>query len=257
MLTAKDVQNLLHVDRSTIYRMAEAGQLPAMRVGRQWRFPADEIDAWLKNRANTSTPPPTSAPVVAISAQPTADKSLASLFSIDCVQLIQDTFADLLKVMIVVTDMNGQPVTKVSKPCGPFEAIRQLPNALEKCIADWAHFGEILEIEPQLIRSHLGLLGTRGLIRVGHKLNGMVIIGGIAPEQWPPSPEKLAAIADDFGVDADAFNAYINDVSFLAEDEIAIVLKMAQRFADILAHIITHQQQTAAKLDAIAHIINQ
>ncbi len=256
MLTAKDVQNLLHVDRSTVYRMAEAGQLPAMRVGRQWRFPTDEIEAWLKNRAHTPARTP-AAHTPAPTSFPTANQSLASLFSVECVQLIQDTFADLLNVMIVVTDMNGQPVTNVSKPCGPFQAIRQLPNALEKCIADWAHFGEILEIEPQLIRSHLGLLGTRGLIRVGHELKGMVIIGGIAPKQWPPSPEKLSAIADDFGVKADTFDAYINDVSFLAEDEIAMVLKMAQRFADILAHIITHHQQTDAKLATIATIINQ
>ncbi|MDH3251066.1 MAG: helix-turn-helix domain-containing protein, partial [Acidimicrobiia bacterium] len=50
MLTTKDLQQLLHVDRSTIYRMAESGQLPAMKVGRQWRFPADRIDRWLEDR---------------------------------------------------------------------------------------------------------------------------------------------------------------------------------------------------------------
>ena len=38
MLTAKDMQALLHVDRSTIYRMAESGRLPAIKVGRQWRL---------------------------------------------------------------------------------------------------------------------------------------------------------------------------------------------------------------------------
>ncbi|MCA9925804.1 MAG: helix-turn-helix domain-containing protein, partial [Anaerolineales bacterium] len=40
MLTAKDIQALLQVDRSTVYRMAEAGRIPAIKVGRQWRFPA-------------------------------------------------------------------------------------------------------------------------------------------------------------------------------------------------------------------------
>ncbi len=41
MLTAKDVQELLQVDRSTVYRMAETGKLPCIKVGKQWRFPAD------------------------------------------------------------------------------------------------------------------------------------------------------------------------------------------------------------------------
>ena len=43
LLTATQVQNILHVDRSTVYRMAESGRVPAIRVGEQWRFPADEI----------------------------------------------------------------------------------------------------------------------------------------------------------------------------------------------------------------------
>ena len=46
-LTARDVQELIRVDRSTIYRMAESGRLPAIKVGRQWRFPADAVHAWL------------------------------------------------------------------------------------------------------------------------------------------------------------------------------------------------------------------
>ena len=47
MLTAKDMQTLLQVDRSTIYRMAEAGQLPAVKVGKQWRFPGDLVEDWI------------------------------------------------------------------------------------------------------------------------------------------------------------------------------------------------------------------
>jgi excisionase family DNA binding protein len=35
MLTAQQVQDLLDVDASTIYRMAGDGRLPAVRIGRQ------------------------------------------------------------------------------------------------------------------------------------------------------------------------------------------------------------------------------
>ena len=44
LLTARQVQQLLRVDKSTVYRMASDGRLPAIKVGKQWRFPADEID---------------------------------------------------------------------------------------------------------------------------------------------------------------------------------------------------------------------
>ena len=43
LISAKDVQELLQVDRSTVYRMAEDGRLPAIKVGRQWRFEAEAI----------------------------------------------------------------------------------------------------------------------------------------------------------------------------------------------------------------------
>ncbi len=49
LLTTKQVQTLLRVDRTTIYRMVEAGQLPAIRVGKQWRFAPADVDHWLQS----------------------------------------------------------------------------------------------------------------------------------------------------------------------------------------------------------------
>ena len=36
--TAADVARLLRLDKDTVYRLAREGELPAIRVGRQWRF---------------------------------------------------------------------------------------------------------------------------------------------------------------------------------------------------------------------------
>ena len=56
LLTAKQVQNTLHVDATTIYRMAADGRLPAVKVGRQWRFPAEGVQALLASGAVPTTP---------------------------------------------------------------------------------------------------------------------------------------------------------------------------------------------------------
>lgn len=252
MLTAKDVQSILHVDRSTVYRMAEAGQLPAVKVGRQWRFPSDQMHQWLNNQSATGINISKQNPAGAL--QNTVN-NIESLLPLECIQLIQDTFADMLDVMIIITDMSGHPVTKVSKPCGPFNAIKEIPNALEKCIEDWAHFGEIIEMEPKLIRSHLGLLGTRGLIREGLTLKGMVIVGGIAPSEWPPAPEHIASIAAEFGVPANTFDPYLTQVSYLSKTQQARVLTIVQQIANIIAHIITERREIVGKLNAINNII--
>ena len=54
LLTTRKMQELLQLDRSTIYRMAESGQLPAIKVGKQWRFPASEVEKWLHGSSDES-----------------------------------------------------------------------------------------------------------------------------------------------------------------------------------------------------------
>lgn len=46
-LTTEDVLEYLQVNLRTVYRLIKAGRIPAIRVGRQWRFRKRDIDAWL------------------------------------------------------------------------------------------------------------------------------------------------------------------------------------------------------------------
>jgi excisionase family DNA binding protein len=48
-LTLEDAAKHLKIGKSTIYRLARAGDLPAHRVGRIWRFDVEELDSWLKS----------------------------------------------------------------------------------------------------------------------------------------------------------------------------------------------------------------
>jgi len=47
LLTVSEVADLLRINKSTVYRMAKQGRLPATRVGRQWRFRKDVLDGLL------------------------------------------------------------------------------------------------------------------------------------------------------------------------------------------------------------------
>jgi excisionase family DNA binding protein len=51
-LTTEEVLDYLQVNLRTVYRLIKAGKIPAVRVGRQWRFRKRDIDNWL----NTSRP---------------------------------------------------------------------------------------------------------------------------------------------------------------------------------------------------------
>ena len=49
-LTTEEVLDYLQVNVRTIYRMVKRGEIPAYRVGRQWRFRKRDIEAWLAKR---------------------------------------------------------------------------------------------------------------------------------------------------------------------------------------------------------------
>jgi excisionase family DNA binding protein len=82
-LTTSEVIEYLQVNLRTVYRLLKSGDLPGVRVGRQWRFRKADVDAWLQTRGSrretpTAGPAPTSAPSSASphAAQlPTAERS--------------------------------------------------------------------------------------------------------------------------------------------------------------------------------------
>jgi excisionase family DNA binding protein len=63
-LTTEEVLEYLQVNLRTVYRLIKAGKIPAVRVGRQWRFRRHDIDAWLDNQRPRGGPRPT--PVTAL-----------------------------------------------------------------------------------------------------------------------------------------------------------------------------------------------
>lgn len=60
-LTTEEVLEYLQVNLRTVYRLIKAGKIPAVRVGRQWRFRKRDIDAWLDSQRprgeRTAAPP--------------------------------------------------------------------------------------------------------------------------------------------------------------------------------------------------------
>jgi len=67
-LTTEEVLEYLQVNLRTVYRLIKAGKIPAVRVGRQWRFRKRDIDAWLDSQRPRSGPRPAPAPVPRASA---------------------------------------------------------------------------------------------------------------------------------------------------------------------------------------------
>lgn len=167
LLTARQVQDLLDVDKSTVYRMAGDGRLPAVKVGRQWRFPADEIQRILHLGPHAEFP----------EGEPEIDAGTA--------QTIIDLAALAAGVMMVVTDADGTPITAVANPCPRFLEASEDPESTEACVTEWRALADDLDFTPRFHEGPLGFECARTFVRSGTRLVGMVLAGGIAPDGGP------------------------------------------------------------------------
>ncbi len=250
MLTALDVQGMLQIDRSTVYRMADAGRLPAIKVGKQWRFPADQIQQWFQAQAKT-----TAVSVNSQASLPGQPRELNELLSWEWLRIIQETFANLLGVMIVVTDIDGRPINQPTNPCGLFTAVSQQAGAMPQFIESWRGLTTAIDLTPTFRVGQLGLLSARSMIAVGTELKGMVIAGCIAPEKWPPSPKEITAIAGKFDVSPDLIRYHAEDVYHLDDEQQARTLATIPQIAALIAHIVDERKTLMDRLDAIANLL--
>jgi len=48
VLTIDELAEYLKIPKSTLYKLAQEGKLPAQKVGKHWRFRKEAIDRWLE-----------------------------------------------------------------------------------------------------------------------------------------------------------------------------------------------------------------
>ncbi len=53
IMTLPELAKYLRTSRDTIYRKAQKGMIPAVKLGKEWRFPKDVIDEWLRKEARS------------------------------------------------------------------------------------------------------------------------------------------------------------------------------------------------------------
>src|SRR5579862_6932356 len=97
-LTTEEVLEYLQVNLRTVYRLIKAGKIPAVRVGRQWRFRKRDIDAWLDSqrpRGGSRTPSGAPAPAAA-PARPAGASARPRILVVDDEASIRDLLAKTL-----------------------------------------------------------------------------------------------------------------------------------------------------------------
>jgi len=96
LMTVPEVANYLRVTRKTIYRLLGRGDIPATKVGHQWRFAKTAIDEWLQRQSA---------------------EAKANVLVIDDKEVIRALFKETLeelgyKVVVTKTDVEGLELVK-------------------------------------------------------------------------------------------------------------------------------------------------
>ncbi len=92
-LTTEEVLEYLQVNLRTVYRLIKAGKIPAVRVGRQWRFRKRDIDAWLDTQRPSRGEP---MPQMGVSDKPQARDGRPRVLVVDDESSIRELLARTL-----------------------------------------------------------------------------------------------------------------------------------------------------------------
>ena len=54
LMTIDEVASYFKTSKYTIYRLIQRKEIPASKIGNQWRFKREELDEWLKTNSVTT-----------------------------------------------------------------------------------------------------------------------------------------------------------------------------------------------------------
>lgn len=240
LLTTRQLQDLLQVDRITIYRMLNDGRLQGFKVGGQWRFSSREIEQWLQQqRADLE---------VHETSSPTPDDTLSSshVLPLACVQAIQDVYAEALDIAAVTIDLDGTPLTGVSNSNDFCNLILSTVEGRRRCVASWREVGN-----GQARVCHAGLLCASAPIQVNGQPVAITAACQLAGEDWQAGLPALAAGLD---LDAGELGAAAGSVRTAPGDHLSRVTRLLQRVTDTFSEIGQERLNLLSRLRHIAEV---
>jgi excisionase family DNA binding protein len=249
LLTTRQLQALLQVDRITIYRMLNDGRLQGFKVGGQWRFSRQAIQRWLQEQQATLGI--FQGPARAADEQPSPEA-----LPLSCIQAIQDIFAEAMGVGTVTTAVDGRPLTPVANSCVFCNLILDTTVGRQRCIASWRAAASERGGLPGLVTCHAGLRYVWGRIEVQGQLVAATHAGQFLEsppdrESWSVTIEGLSSAT---GADGEQLQQALASVRVLDEERRHQVPQLLYRVARTFSEIGQERLSLLGRLRRIAEI---
>lgn len=162
LLTTKQLQEYLKVDRITVYRMLNDGRLSGVKIGNQWRFQKAEIERLLGDMGRVPR---------------NGSRGDVQDFPSDCIVKVQQLFAGLLGIGAVIVTLQGEPLHDPEYG-NPFcQYMLTHPETRKKCQASWRKIAGDGNGQTGFHTCHAGLNYLKAPITVDEKPAAWLIAG--------------------------------------------------------------------------------
>jgi excisionase family DNA binding protein len=241
LLTAREVQEALKVDRTTIYRMLKDGRLTGVKVGNQWRFPVSDLQGLLSGSRNL-----------------TGEWGFAqgSILPLWCMQPVQDVFAEMAEIGSIITDVNGIPLTRMSNSCEFCNLILTSEKGVKACQDSWRQLAGQSRIAPDFTACHAGLQYALARITVCGEPIAFLVAGQFYSEESDPTEEekRVEALALEYQLDPRRLKAAASRIRVLGGRLVSHISHWLSRVAITFEQIGTERADMLARLHHIAEM---
>jgi excisionase family DNA binding protein len=241
MLTARQVQDTLKVDRTTIYRMLKDGRLKGVKVGNHWRFPLDEVEEITSGNHSTAF-----------------EKTSASaqVLPLKNVSAALEVFAEMAEIGALVTDSQGSPLSRVCNSCRFCNLIQTSNLGQKDCLDSWRRLAKQTGESPEFITCHAGLLYARARINVNNETIAMLVAGQFHTHQHDPgkSLHQNEALARKYHLDIHQLNEAAQEIRVLDEPIIHQIGAWLSTVARIMGQFSNERADMLSRLHQIAEM---
>lgn len=247
LLTARQLQDLLQVDRITIYRMLDDGRLRGFKVGGQWRFERREIEAWLQGQqAGQNGDLPSSSST----ARP---EPSAHVLPLTCLRAIQAVCAEAMNVAAVTVDLDGTPLSGVSNSCEFCDLILSTDTGRGRCAEAWRRASH-----GQVQHCHAGLLCAGAPIAVNGQPVAVTAVCQFVTLQAngsePAWAARLPELARELALPENELHAAAGRLRVIPESHVARIVALTGRMALTFEEIGQERLNLLGRLEKIAEM---
>lgn len=250
LLTTREVQSLVRLNRVTIYRLIRDGEFPAIKIGGQWRFPRKAIEAWLSGQ---SSPQPSCHhnETKEIKKPP----ALSEILAHSELKPVLKAFADATGVSVFVIDDRDDLLTDCIE-CNPFCcAIHKTPIGLQECLDIWKQ--PVLS-DGEMLTCHAGLHYLAAAINVGGEPIARVLMGPFLADEahLHAIQQALPALAERLESDPVHLWNSLHNVQQIGPEQAGLLGRLLSRVINAIAQLAYERSTATQRLHQIGLLVD-